>query len=186
MEVSEKVLIDRDLLAKATMLPSMRSLEENRRDIVERGRAQADIREMLAAAPAAPVVQAEPVAFAITEKQVMTAYFSASRLHISGTSNWVAAFAQSLNKQIAAPPAHPDAALVEALRNMLSDDDIRHLRRFQEICEDSDADGHDLPKEAVRRLERAGALRSCGFGRHETTLFGDAILAALAGKGGAQ
>lgn len=52
--MSDKVLIDRDLLAKATMLPSMRSLEENRRDIVERGRAQADIREMLAAAPAAP------------------------------------------------------------------------------------------------------------------------------------
>lgn len=85
-----------------------------------------------------------------------------------------------------AAPAHPDAALVEALRNLLSDDDIRHLRRFQEICEDSDADGHDLPKEAVRRLERAGAMRSCGFGRHETTLFGDAILEALAGKGGAQ
>lgn len=83
----------------------------------------------------------------------------------------------------AAPPAH-DAALVEALRNLLSDDDIRHLRRFQDICEDSDADGHDLPKEAVRRLERAGTLRACGFGRHETTLFGDAILAALAGKGG--
>lgn len=30
-------------------------------------------------------------------------------------------------------------------------------------------------------------LRACGFGRHETTLFGDAILAAMAamaGKGG--
>lgn len=84
-----------------------------------------------------------------------------------------------------ADPAQPDASvLVEALRNLLSDDDIRHLRRFQEICEDSDADGHDLPKEAVMRLERAGALRSCGFGRHETTRFGDAILAALSGKGG--
>lgn len=75
------------------------------------------------AAPAAPAVQAEPVAVAITEKQVMTACFSASRLHISGTSNWFAAFAQSLNKQIAAPPAipaQPDAALVDALEDLLS------------------------------------------------------------------
>jgi hypothetical protein len=84
----------------------------------------------------------------------------------------------------AAPSQPEQSGLVEAPRNLLSDDDIRHLRRFQEICEDSDADGHDLPKEAVRRLERAGTLRACGFGRHETTLFGDAILAALAGKGG--
>lgn len=67
---------------------------------------------MRAAAPAAPVAQA----VAITEKQVMTAYFSASRLHISGTSNWAAAFAQSLNGQIAAPPAQPDASVLSILR----------------------------------------------------------------------
>lgn len=52
--MSDKVLVDRELLAKATMLPSMKSLEENRRDIVERGRAQAEIRELLAAPPAQP------------------------------------------------------------------------------------------------------------------------------------
>lgn len=67
-------------------------------------------------------------------------------------------------------------AELEAVRRILTDDDMRRLRRFQEICEDSDADGHDLPKEAVRRLERAGALRSCGFGRHEVTAFGDYLL----------
>jgi len=140
------------------------------------------------AAPAAPVVQAEPVVGSIKIQHVLYAYDYATNHpdgYLRGTTNWCAAFAHSLNEQVsAAPPAQPDAALVEALRNLLSDDDIRRLRRFQEICEDSDADGHDLPKEAVRRLERAGTLRSCGFGRHETTLFGDAILAALAGKGG--
>jgi hypothetical protein len=69
--------------------------------------------------------------------------------------------------------------------SILSAEDMRRLRRFQEICEDSDADGHDLPKESVRRLERAGALRSCGFGRHEVTDFGEFLLGyneALSGQ----
>ncbi|HCF4768514.1 TPA: hypothetical protein NIF42_006691 [Pseudomonas aeruginosa] len=57
-------------------------------------------------------------------------------------------------------------------------EDMKWLRRFAEICEDSDAGGHDLPKTAVKRLEKIGALRSCGFGRHETTEFGDWLLAA--------
>lgn len=60
--------------------------------------------------------------------------------------------------------------------DLLTDEDMRHLRRFAEICEDSDAGGHDLPKDAVKRLEKVGALRNCGFGRHETTAFGDALL----------
>lgn len=124
--------------------------------------------------PAAPVVQAEQQPVAEVDHEC------------DNTIHWLADLEQIATgtRLYAAPPTHPDAVLVEALRNLLSDDDIRRLRRFQEICEDSDADGHDLPKEAVRRLERAGTLRSCGFGRHETTLFGDAILAALAGKGG--
>lgn len=48
--MSEKVLIDRELLAKATMLPSAKSMKANRRDIEQRRRAQAEIRKMLAAA----------------------------------------------------------------------------------------------------------------------------------------
>src|SRR5690554_2000665 len=126
---------------------------------------------MRAAAPAAPVVQAEQEPVAWIRKNGF---------------RFIAEIEPQDGSEVplyAAPPTHPDAVLVEALRNLLSDDDIRRLRRFQEICEDSDADGHDLPKEAMSRLERAGALRSCGFGRHETTRFGDAILAALSGKG---
>ncbi len=44
-----KVLVDRELLTKAAMIPSKESPEANRRDIVERGKAQADIRATLAA-----------------------------------------------------------------------------------------------------------------------------------------
>lgn len=70
----------------------------------------------------------------------------------------------------------PAAEQPDSARSIMTDEDMRRLRRFHEICEDSDAGGHDLPKEAVKRLERAGALRSCGFGRHEVTLFGDYLL----------
>lgn len=116
---------------------------------------------MLAAAPAAPA-QAEPVAVAITEKQVMTAYFSASRLHISGTSNWVAAFAQSLNKQIAAPPAipaQPDASVLSILRE--ARESVRYHKGMQNL-------GHEAGKQHAAEL---AALI-------------ERIDAALAGKGG--
>lgn len=71
---------------------------------------------------------------------------------------------------VAVQPTVPDGLLTAA--------DMKHLRRFAECAEDCDADGHDVPKEAMKRLERAGAVRSLGFGRHETTAFGDAMLAA--------
>lgn len=74
-------------------------------------------------------------------------------------------------------------AQLSPVLSILSTEDMRRLRRFQEICEDSDADGHDLPKEAVRRLEQAGALRSCGFGRHEITGFGEFLLDCNEGVG---
>lgn len=64
----------------------------------------------------------------------------------------------------------------------LPDEDLRHLRRFKEICDDSDAGGHDLPNGAVKRLEQSGALRNCGFGRHEITTFGEALLEQSAAK----
>lgn len=112
--------------------------------------------------PAAPVVQAEPVAVAITEKQVMTAYFSAGRLHISGTTNWVAAFAQSLNKQIAAPPAipaQPDASVLSILRD--ARESVHYHKGMQNL-------GHEAGKRHAAEL---------------ATLIGR-IGAALAGKGG--
>lgn len=60
----------------------------------------------------------------------------------------------------------------------IPDEDVRHLRRFKDICDDADAGGHDLPKEVVKRLEQSGALRNCGFGRHEITAFGEALVGA--------
>ncbi|MEK2673432.1 hypothetical protein AAAC15_34790 [Pseudomonas aeruginosa] len=65
-------------------------------------------------------------------------------------------------------------------------EDMKWLRRFADVCEDSDAGGHDLPKAAVKRLEQLGALRSSGFGRHETTAFGAWLLtvAPAATQGG--
>ena len=71
---------------------------------------------------------------------------------------------------VAAQPAVPGGLLTAA--------DMKHLRRFAECAEDWDTDEHDVSKEAMKRLERAGAVRSLGFGRHETTAFGDAMLAA--------
>lgn len=70
-----------------------------------------------------------------------------------------------------------------AVTDLLSADDMRWLRRFQDICEDSGADGHDVPKAAMRQLEKIGVVRSCGFGRHETTAFGDYIIEAALGGG---
>jgi hypothetical protein len=49
--------------------------------------------------------------------------------------------------------------------------------RFCEICEDHEADGHDVPKEMMKRLTCIGLVRHVGFGRHETTAFGDAVRA---------
>ncbi|ACO74665.1 hypothetical protein LHK_01680 [Laribacter hongkongensis HLHK9] len=62
------------------------------------------------------------------------------------------------------------------VRSLLSPEDIKALRRFAECCEDSDSGGHDVSKEAMKRLELAGAVRSLGFRRHETTKFGDYVL----------
>lgn len=63
----------------------------------------------------------------------------------------------------------------------LSAQSLRDLQRFAECCNDMDAGGHDVPKDRMKRLEKVGAVRSCGFGRHETTAFGDAVLAATIG-----
>lgn len=76
------------------------------------------------------------------------------------------------------PRPEPVAAQVVVPGGLLTAADMKALRRFIECAEDCDAGGHDVPKEAMKRLERLGAVRSLGFGRHETTAFGDAMLAA--------
>ena len=55
--------------------------------------------------------------------------------------------------------------------------ELNSLGRFRDCCEDSDAGGHDVPKEMMQRLAAVGAVRTLGFGRHETTEFGDWLLA---------
>lgn len=78
-------------------------------------------------------------------------------------------------------PSVPDGLIQNlvqtAMRGLLTDDDMANLRRFDECCQDSDADGHTVAKPKMKRLELAGVVRSCGFGRHETTAFGDWLLA---------
>lgn len=55
--------------------------------------------------------------------------------------------------------------------------ELKALGRFRECCEDSAAGGHDVPKEMMQRLAAVGVVRTLGFGRHETTEFGDWLLA---------
>jgi hypothetical protein len=57
----------------------------------------------------------------------------------------------------------------------IAPDEIAAFNRFCECCEDSGADGHDVPKDQMKRLAEIGLVRPSGFGRHETTAFGDAI-----------
>ncbi|OEZ80977.1 hypothetical protein JAB6_40120 [Janthinobacterium sp. HH104] len=54
---------------------------------------------------------------------------------------------------------------------------LKALSRFRECCEDSASGGHDVPKEMMQRLAAVGVVRTLGFGRHETTEFGDWLLA---------
>lgn len=61
-------------------------------------------------------------------------------------------------------------------RGIVGDEDMRWLRRFAECCTDPDADGHDVPRLAITRLERLGALRPVGRGRSDITVFGNALL----------
>ncbi|HBO5127309.1 TPA: hypothetical protein L4W53_005525 [Pseudomonas aeruginosa] len=80
-----------------------------------------------------------------------------------------------------------DAALVAQagqVPDILTEDDMKWLRRFAECCEDSDAGGHDLPKAAVKQLVQIGALRHSGPGRQETTAFGDWLLDTTPVQGG--
>lgn len=51
-----------------------------------------------------------------------------------------------------------------------------HLLRFVECCEDSGAGGHDVPKDAIKRLVALGLLRHVGFGRHQITVIGETFL----------
>ncbi|MDO8414862.1 MAG: hypothetical protein Q7S87_01475 [Agitococcus sp.] len=55
-------------------------------------------------------------------------------------------------------------------------DDFEALTRFNDTCGDMDAGGHDVPKDAMKRLYELGVTRSVGFGRSQMTAFGNYVL----------
>jgi hypothetical protein len=61
--------------------------------------------------------------------------------------------------------------------------DMEALARFCECAEDFDSGGHDVPKEAMRRLVEIGVVRPAGPGRHMTTSFGDHVMGRDAALG---
>ena len=107
-------------------------------------------------------------------------YYDGTKPYIAPSKVWKLPIGTKL---YTAPPAPsvPDGLIQNlvqtAMRGLLTDADMANLRRFDECCQDSDADGHAVAKPKMKRLELAGVVRSCGFGRHETTAFGDWLLA---------
>lgn len=69
---------------------------------------------------------------------------------------------------------------IEPFRSFVTDADLAALHRFSEFCDDPEADGHDLEKEQVRRLEAIGALQRCGRISYITG-FGDTLISITAG-----
>jgi hypothetical protein len=84
---------------------------------------------------------------------------------------------RALSKQQteAAKPAVPEPLPV-AQGKWLTEEDMAWLIRFSETCEDSDSGGYDVPKDRMRRLAEIGVVRSLGFGRYETTAFGNYVV----------
>ena len=62
------------------------------------------------------------------------------------------------------------------LQPQVTDAEIEAFNRFCEICEDSDADGHDVPAAMMKRLEIIGLVRRVpGTSSHEITSYGDLV-----------
>jgi NTP pyrophosphatase (non-canonical NTP hydrolase) len=91
-------------------------------------------------------------------------------------------------KQTAKPKHSPLLAAPETwkilpslLMPAASDAEIAMFNRFCEVCEDFEAGGYDVPREMMKRLACIGLVRSCSFGRYETTEFGDAVRTLIGG-----
>ena len=78
-----------------------------------------------------------------------------------------------INTQSAQP------VMAEQWRSFVTDADIAALHRFAECCDDPESGGHDLEKEQVQRLEKAGALQRSGRISYITD-FGDYLISATA------
>ncbi len=78
----------------------------------------------------------------------------------------------------AAPDSAAQPDTTASASGLLSSDELAAFHRFCECAEDFDSGGHDVDKDMMVKLARIGVVRSTGFGRHETTAFGDKIRAA--------
>lgn len=92
-------------------------------------------------------------------------------------------------KQAAKPKHSPLPAAPETRKDFpslsmpaINDREMAMFNRFCEICEDFEAGGYDVPKEMMNRLACIGLVRSCGFGRYETTEFGDTVRTLIGGE----
>jgi hypothetical protein len=75
-------------------------------------------------------------------------------------------------------------ALLSAFAALMTPEESKAFDRFCECCEDFDAQGHDVPAPMMQRLQLIGLVTHIGWGRYETTDFGDivrdGVIAALA------
>lgn len=68
--------------------------------------------------------------------------------------------------------------------NLFPDRELNWLARFNEVCSDPDAGGHDLPKDIAINLCDIGALRHAGGGVYQMTQFGHFVMECLEGRAG--
>lgn len=71
-------------------------------------------------------------------------------------------------------PAEPRGGEAVRATDFLQEHDLAWLIRFCETAEDDNS--YDTPKDALKRLLELGVVRSLGFGRCETTSFGDWLI----------
>lgn len=85
---------------------------------------------------------------------------------------WVGSSGAALSGRATIPSEADERVLMTAGQ-------LAAFHRFCECCEDFDSGGYDVDKGVMSELARIGVVRSTGFGRYETTAYGDTIRAAL-------
>lgn len=105
-----------ELLKRAVQIPSKASVEENHAAIVDRGRAQAELRDMLNAAPVSEA-KAQGVVMPTVDQAMRVVLREMSSKHIRGTSNWCADVGRAVLDEVASLNAahvqHPDDDAVD-------------------------------------------------------------------------
>ena len=149
-------------------------------------RMEAFVTDLLAARRAVPAQASAPAAAWVVQHNGKTvAADTLSQCMIAArklrTPEEEAIAASNLAAAIAADQAEEEAeraATPAAVKPTITTEEMAALNRFCECCEDFDSGGYDVPKAMMKRLACIGLVRACGFGRYETTLFGDAMRAA--------